>query len=59
MMAIISFLVAGLFSVTHAVVDADKFDQLPGFNGTLPSDSYSGYLTVSNTKALHYVFLSS
>ena len=25
----------------------------------MPSNSYSGYLTVSDTKALHYIFVES
>jgi len=42
---------------------ADKFTELPSNSGDLPhqmpSDSYSGYLNVTDTKSLHYVFLSS
>jgi len=33
--------------------------QLPNFDDPLPSDTYSGYLTVTDTKALHYVLVES
>ena len=37
----------------------DEFTQLPGAPGPMKTKSYSGYLTVSDSKALHYVFLES
>lgn len=39
--------------------DDDKFDQLPGFDGPMKTNSYSGYLTVNDDKKLHYVFIES
>lgn len=39
--------------------DLIKDGKLPGFNDTLPSDTYSGYLNVSDSKALHYMFAES
>jgi carboxypeptidase C (cathepsin A) len=46
-------------AVVEAAVEADKFTQLPGFSQPMRTNSYSGYLTVSETKQLHYVFLES
>ena len=37
-------------AVTKAAVEADKFTQLPGFDQPMRTNSYSGYLTVSETK---------
>ena len=37
--------------------DADKMGQLP--NCTLSVEAYSGYLNVTATKRLHYVFIGS
>jgi len=46
-------------STVQAAVDEDKFTQLPGFDNPMKTNSYSGYLNVSETKALHYVFVES
>lgn len=42
-----------------AAVDADKFTNLPNFADPMKTNSYSGYLNVSDIKALHYVFVES
>ena len=53
----------GVLALTLCSVQAapaeSKFTQLPGFDDPMRTDSYSGYLNVSATKALHYVFLES
>jgi len=36
-----------------------KFKRLPNATRDMPSDSYSGYLNISETKKLHYVFVES
>ena len=36
-----------------------KFKRLPGAPQDMPSDSYSGYLDISATKRIHYVFVES
>jgi len=38
---------------------ADEFTQLPGAPSAMKTKSYSGYLKVTDSKALHYVFLES
>jgi carboxypeptidase C (cathepsin A) len=48
----------GLASLAHAKVDADKVVSLPDC-APLPSAWYSGYLNISSTKSLHYVFIES
>ena len=45
--------------IAHCAVPEDQFTQLPNFTNPMPTASYSGYLNVSNSKALHYVFLTS
>jgi hypothetical protein len=40
-------------SVCEAAITADAVEYVPGFNGTLPSKWYSGYIAVSSTKFLH------
>ena len=43
-----------------AAPSADEFTTMPGLNGTLMnSSSYSGYLDVTASKALHYVYTES
>jgi hypothetical protein len=55
----------GLFilGMVNAAPEADKMTMLPIPNSdknlTLTTASYSGYLNVSQTKALHYVFVES
>jgi hypothetical protein len=49
--------------MVNAAPEADKMTMLPIPNSdknlTLTTASYSGYLNVSQTKALHYVFVES
>jgi len=46
--------------VTFSAVPADQITNLPGYNGTLKSKHYSGYIPVANKqKALHYWFIES
>ena len=42
-----------------AADNADEIISLPGLNGALPSKHYSGYLSGSDTKKLHYWFAES
>jgi len=37
----------------------DKITSLPGFEGDLPSRQFSGYLSASESKNLHYWFVES
>jgi cathepsin A (carboxypeptidase C) len=36
-----------------------KFTEMPNINGTMKTDSYSGYLDITVNKSLHYVFVTS
>lgn len=40
-----------------AAVEADRVLALPGWEGELPSRMYSGYLNISASKHLHYIFV--
>jgi cathepsin A (carboxypeptidase C) len=44
-------------NVVIAAPAEDKMTSLP--NATLTTDSYSGYLNVTETKSLHYVYVES
>lgn len=50
-------------SAVNGAAVADKFTSLPDNNGgadhVMASNSYSGYLDVTSTKKLHYVFVES
>lgn len=49
-----------LMSLAQAQPAEDKFTSLPNFNESMiTTNSYSGYLDVSATKKLHYMFLES
>lgn len=56
-------LVAVFALLVNAAKEEDKIVELPGYNGQLPSNHYSGYLDVgklSGTKGkLHYWFIES
>ena len=54
----VTFAVALLFGMASAAPKAERVQALPDC-GPLPSAWYSGYLTVSETKALHYVYVES
>jgi len=43
--------------IVNCADPADKFTSLPDI--TMRTDSYSGYLKVTDTKSLHYVFVES
>jgi hypothetical protein len=43
---------------TFAAYEPDRILSLPGWNGNLPSNQYSGYLNVSTTH-LHYYLVES
>ena len=45
-------------SLAFAARDTDQVKSLPDC-GKLPSKWYSGYLNVTSTKALHYVYIQS
>jgi len=53
-----SFISAALVAVSMAAPAADVAGQLPGAPAW-PSTTYSGFLDVSSTKQLHYVFATS
>ena len=52
------FLATSLLSVFAANNKTDRVSALPSV-GPLPSRWWSGYLNVSETKSLHYVFVES
>jgi hypothetical protein len=52
------FAAASTYSVLGANNKTDRVSALPNV-GPLPSRWWSGYLNVSNTKSLHYVFAES
>jgi len=45
---------AAAAATTMAAIAGDQVTSLPGWNGPLPSDQYSGYLNVGSGKFLHY-----
>ncbi|XP_019450474.1 PREDICTED: serine carboxypeptidase-like 20 isoform X2 [Lupinus angustifolius] len=49
------------FVLTQSAPENSLITQLPGFNGTLPSKHYAGYVTVekSHEKNLYYYFVAS
>jgi len=49
---------AALLALAAAAPAGDKVQYMPDA-GPLPTDWYSGYLTVSKTKSLHYIFVES
>jgi hypothetical protein len=49
--------ILGLGLSVMAAPAEDKFTSLP--NATYTTDSYSGYLKVTATKELHYVYVES
>ena len=60
----LTLLKSSVFALVAAGPEEEKFTTLP--NATMPNetvsmstDSYSGYLNVSDTKSLHYVFVAS
>ena len=50
---------ASLLSVSVAKPEQERFTHLPGAPADMPSASYSGFVNVTTTKALHYIFLES
>lgn len=50
-----------LILTINAAPDADEVIALPGWNGSLPSKMYSGYVDVGEDKShhVHYVFIQS
>jgi len=54
---------AGLFGLAYAAYPngpaADRIDSLPGWEGDLPSEWFSGFLDIGDTKQLHYVFTAA
>jgi carboxypeptidase C (cathepsin A) len=61
----VALLFATILSVARTAIEADKMTFLPvplsetGENVTLKDSMYSGYLNISETKSLHYVFVGS
>ena len=61
MKSIFKALVATI-GVAYAAKGEDEVTQIPATNGTMinmPTPTYSGYLNVTDTKKLHYVFVES
>ena len=54
-MAIVGF----FFGAIHCADSGAEFVQLPYVTDRMPSPSYSGYLNVTDTKRLHYVYVES
>ena len=59
-----NLLKSSVFAMVAAGPADEKFTTLPNATSvndtvTMSTDSYSGYLNVSDTKALHYVFVAS
>mmetsp|Transcript_6525 Transcript_6525/g.10489 ORF Transcript_6525/g.10489 Transcript_6525/m.10489 type:complete len:363 (+) Transcript_6525:42-1130(+) len=50
---------ASVIAAVTAIPENEKFTSLPGFDKDMPSDSYSGYLTATDSKKLHYIFVES
>ena len=49
-------------TTVFGAIETDLITSLPGYNGSLPSNQYSGYLTVPNTnpaRHYHYWFIES
>ena len=55
---LLSTAVLALLLTTHAAPVGDRVQSLPDA-GPLPTAWYSGYLTVSKTKSLHYMYIES
>ena len=55
---VIAIALAGIASIAQAAYNPDRVQALP-FCGPLPTNWYSGYLKVTDTKALHYVYVES
>ncbi|KDP45241.1 hypothetical protein JCGZ_15106 [Jatropha curcas] len=54
-------LLVSFFLLAHCAPQSSLITQIPGFNGTLPSKHYSGYVTIdeSHGKKLFYYFVES
>ena len=48
-----------LLSLAFAAPAADEVTSFPGIGANVTTPTYSGYLNVTATKALHYVYVSS
>jgi len=46
-----------IFQLVNA--SADRFTRLPMVNEDMPSASFSGFLNISKTKAIHYILVES
>lgn len=55
---VIAIALAGIAGIASAAYNPDRVQALP-FCGPLPTNWYSGYLKVTDTKALHYVYVES
>ena len=56
---LLTIVVALLAVIAQAKPSADKIDALPGWSGKLPSDQYSGYLSVPGGSNMHYWLVES
>jgi len=50
---------SSFMGLLHAAVKSDEIVSLPGYNSSLPSKQYSGYLKASETSNLHYWLVES
>lgn len=60
MSKIISIIIStSIIGSLHAMIKNDEIINLPGYNLSLPSKQYSGYLKASDTSNLHYWLVES
>ena len=59
MTSLLGFAIFTLFAIklTFAAPSSDEIKHLPGWNDSLPSKQYSGYLNITETKHYHYWFV--
>ncbi|RAL43383.1 hypothetical protein DM860_012524 [Cuscuta australis] len=60
-LSIVGYVFLTLFSFTKTAPDGALVTHIPGFNGTIPSNHYAGYVTIDETtgKKLFYYFVES
>lgn len=61
LLGLLFLLAGGLFSFSLAAPEGARITSIPGFNGTLPSDHYGGYVTIDEEhgRKLYYYFVLS
>ncbi|KAK7256190.1 hypothetical protein RIF29_29628 [Crotalaria pallida] len=58
---LVLFIISLSFVLIHSAPESSLIKQVPGFNGTIPSKHYAGYVTVdeSHGRNLYYYFVES